>query len=398
MQWLAGAEEVMNHNSAHTLMLNVDVNIYSLACYTFIVTGVVCAAVRWLHMCKPCDEKADYFYPARRQMSFFFFAVIMQIPYVLRPMDYDTWYYARTFGILYYPLFISVVFDRYFYWKSLKMGWVSRVYFILVMSILLVMMLTALLVPYDVMEYEQVWINSLTGAVSLVLSFRYVRVSCKVVRSIDEYHEQNFSNVSDFPYAFAKRVVLMPLVWMVMEWMVFISASRDMKAVTDIISSVFTVLFLCYILHPHRPRKEEDSLLKDDETETIEAICKREENEKEREDDDKFAEVRREVLAIIARRYKEPNLKRTEVIAEVSYRKKKIAGEYITSIGFYRLVNTFRLYHIENYVKAHPEISKEGAAISCGFKDRFALNNARKRIQDIDMQLIKTGEDANAEV
>ena len=47
-------------------------NFYSLACYTYILSGVICAIVRWFHMCRPFDQRSDYFYPARRQVTFFY--------------------------------------------------------------------------------------------------------------------------------------------------------------------------------------------------------------------------------------------------------------------------------------------------------------------------------------
>lgn len=357
--------------------------IYSLTCHTFIVACVVCAIIRWCHMCKPYGEKRDYYYPARRQMTFFYAAVVMQIPYVLRPMDADTWFYARTFGILYYPLFFSMIFNRYFYRRRLNGGWVTTTYFILVMAILLGMMLTALFFPtIDVMTYSEVWLNTLTGTVSMLLSMRYVRMSCLLVRSIDTYHEQNFSNVSDFPYTFARRVVFMPLLWLIMQWVVFISDSRDVKALCDIVAAVWSILFLCMILHPQRQPEdnaEEREQTIDEELDT---------QEQTPPTATAFDEVRQEVLDIIERRYREPNLKRAEVIADVSYRKKKPAGDFITSVGFYRLVNMFRLYHLKEYSRQHPEMSSEGAAMECGFKDRFALNNARKRITEIDDKLI----------
>lgn len=366
-------------------MVGVDVNIYSLSCYTFIVTSVVCAVIRWCHMCKPYDKNATLYYPARKQVTFFFAALILQMPYVLRPMDGDTWFFARTFGILYYSLFFSMVLNRFFFSKGMTVGWWPRVYFMLVMGILLTMMIVSLLVVPSIMLYNQVFINVLTGAVSLFLSLHYVRVSCKIIQKIDSYHEQNFSNVSDFPYVFAKKVILMPLLWVIMEWMVFVGDSRSLKAITDIISAVSTVLLLAYILSP---RYKSDSDAGNTQNEEIAAAS---DNEKEEKQETFEESIRREVLSIVARRYKEPCLKRVEVISEVAYRRKKAAGDFITSIGFYRLVNMFRLYHMESYSRQHPEMTKEGAAISCGFKDRFALNNARKRIPEIDMTLIRIG-------
>lgn len=376
-------------------MIDVDVNIYSLACYTFILTSVVCAIVRWCHVCKPYEENVDFYFPARKTYILFCGAVVLQIPYVLRPMDVDTWYFARTFGILYYPLFFSAMFNRFFYGKSLLQGWAQRIYFFVVMSILVAMMMTALLVQPAVMEYEQLWINIGTGAVSLLLSSYYVRMSCRIVRTVDAYQEQNFSDVNDFPYAFLKRVVLIPLLWMIVEWMVFISESRDMKAVVDIAFSVFNVVYLLFSLTPRILKAEisnvaEAKMQNADTMEIMERVEQEEKNTVNVNDD-----IRKEVLAIIARRYREPGLKRVEVIAEVSYRRKKQAGEFITSIGFYKLVNTFRLYHMVGYAEAHPEMSNEGVAMSCGFKDRFALNNARKRITEIDMDLIRIGLEEN---
>lgn len=38
---------------------------YSLACFTYILSGVFGAIIRWCHMCHPYSNQGDYFYPAR---------------------------------------------------------------------------------------------------------------------------------------------------------------------------------------------------------------------------------------------------------------------------------------------------------------------------------------------
>lgn len=38
---------------------------YSLACFTYILSGVFGAIIRWCHMCHPYSEQGDYFYPAQ---------------------------------------------------------------------------------------------------------------------------------------------------------------------------------------------------------------------------------------------------------------------------------------------------------------------------------------------
>ena len=90
---------------------------YSLACYTVILSGTFCAIVRWCHMCHPFDKQGDYFYPARRQMTFFYAATALQLPYVLCPADSGTWFFARSFGILYYPVCFAMLYHRYSKWE-----------------------------------------------------------------------------------------------------------------------------------------------------------------------------------------------------------------------------------------------------------------------------------------
>lgn len=71
----------------HTILTTEIV--YALGCMFFILSGVFCAVVRWCHMCRPFDQKGDYFYPAHRQATLFFSAVALQFPYVLAPLDTD---------------------------------------------------------------------------------------------------------------------------------------------------------------------------------------------------------------------------------------------------------------------------------------------------------------------
>lgn len=87
---------------------------YALACFTYIIVGITCGIIRWCHMCHPYDKQADFFYPARRQVTFYFAATVLQFPYILCPHDADLWFYVRSFGIIYYPMCAAMMFHRYF--------------------------------------------------------------------------------------------------------------------------------------------------------------------------------------------------------------------------------------------------------------------------------------------
>lgn len=100
--------------------------------------------------------------------------------------------------------------------------------------------------------------------------------------------------------------------------------------------------------------------------------------------------VKQEVLTIVSRRYLEPSLKRVEVIGNVRKSTHSLAGKFITEIGFYQLVNAFRIRHYEQLMQDAPAaMSHEMAAEKCGFKNRWALSNARKRMKDFDYSLIE---------
>ncbi len=57
--------------------------------------------------------------------------------------------------------------------------------------------------------------------------------------------------------------------------------------------------------------------------------------------------VKKEVLTIVSRRYLEPSLKPVDVIRDVTLMKHTLAGTFITQVGFYKLVNAFRVRHYE---------------------------------------------------
>ena len=90
------------------------------------------------------------------------------------------------------------------------------------------------------------------GVLSVVLTIYFMVVVKWIRRRIDEFHNQNFSNEDDFPYKFAKKVLYVPLIWIVLAWVIFVTGSRGFKIFYDILLTVWMVVFLCTILHPQR--------------------------------------------------------------------------------------------------------------------------------------------------
>ncbi len=357
---------------------------YSLACFTYVLAGAFCAVVRWCHMCRPYDQQGDIFYPARRQVTFFCAMVTMLLPYVFCPSDDEVWFFVRTFGVIYYPTCFTTWFQRYFRLDHMNRNWFSRLYFA-VPLLMLVALLLQVLFFRDTFSSKHLWIGEcVAGALSLLISLRFVKEGWWLNKKIDEYHAQNYSNESDFPYLFAKKVLFQPVAWTVVMWLVFLTGSREVKAVVDILCALWMVRFLCVILHPNR------NLPSDEMKEEIEQIEQESKTESASASACDWETVRREVLEIVSRRYLEPSLKRVEVIRDVKLSTQAQAGKFITEVGFYKLVNAFRIRHFEKLQAEAPDyMSQEMIAEKCGFKNRWALSNARKRMVDFDYSLIE---------
>ena len=402
-------------------------NFYSLACYTYILSGVICGVVRWFHMCHPFDRGGDFFYPARRQMTFFYTATALQLPYVLCPGDPGTWLFARSFGILYYPICFTILYHRYFQTDKPWRQWSAVTYFVtpflLLGGLLFIVFFhqNNLLIPYKL-----TWEIAM-GGVSILLSIHLFKECKWLIKKVDSYHTQNYSNESDFPFAFAKKILHLPALGLLMMWTLFILDNQMVKAYIDLFMATWQIQFLCRILHPNKMIHSEQNKNNMDfiENENMEQILQEKElfekivqttdgqvleeapiddtsdepklitynKEKLRlqMEQENWESVKNEVLTIVSRRYLEPSLKRIEVVRDVSSMNHTLAGTFITQVGFYRLVNAFRIRHYERLMASDSSanIGQEAAAELCGFKNRWGLTNARKRLKDFDYDLIE---------
>ena len=432
-------------------------NFYSLACYTYILSGVICAIVRWFHMCRPFDQRSDYFYPARRQVTFFYAATALQLPYMLCPGDPGSWFFARSFGILYYPVCFALLYHRFFQMRHLWSKKLSIAYFCSPFLLLGALFVIVVFHQNDLLlPYKRLW-ECIMVCVSILLTYRLVKECRWVAKKVESYHTQNYSNESDFPFTFAKNMLYLPAVWLIVMWTLFLLDNQMVKAFIDLIMAAWHVLLLCRILHPSRPVSskrsiddmktienenmerilQENELLEkvveatdnlileepctedeagvtdeanvtdeagvtdeasvtDENNETDEAnerqlIERNGENTRQRIEKEKWESVKNEVLTIVSHRYLEPSLKRIEVIRDVSAMNHTLAGTFITQVGFYRLVNAFRVRHYERLMESHStsNLGQEIAAEMCGFKNRWGLANARKRLKDFDYELIE---------
>lgn len=376
--------------------------IYSDACLVFIVTGLICATIRLCHMCRPFDKEKDYFYPARIQVSAAYASIaLLMIPYWLDPMNDAVMLAVRIAGIVFYPISFSLLFGRYFEGRRchapLYLAALS-----LTFTALLALIVLAACLPEKTFAAGRTMMAA-GGVLSIAFSVELVMLLGRIRRRIDNFHQQNFSNEDDFPYRFAKKVIFLPVIWIVLEWAIFITGSREVKAALDLLFSVTMVAFLCAVLHPQKSlrtapaEREADPLHGEPELpQPLEEFEGSIEEDEEDEDDDaepeaafQDEETKKRVLEIIGRRFREPHLQKKDVLAEIERGKVHQANLFIRSVGYYNLINMFRLEYARQYAAANPNLKQSVIAQAAGFSSGSSFSKAKKSVTDIDPELVR---------
>ncbi len=197
----------------------------------------------------------------------------------------------------------------------------------------------------------------------------------------------------------------LPLVWIALVWCIFLSGSRDVKLVVDIVMSAGMLLVLCLVLHPQRVgqvveakeqaghgeetiyENEECSDTLNRETEMAEAGDDSN-NTTQCPNDRANEEVVQAVLAVILRKYKEPHLLKSEVLAEIDRGMIAPSSRFIARVGYYNLINMFRLRHAQLYLEEHPGTKLSEVALQSGFLSASAFSKAKRSIKQINPEYV----------
>ena len=361
------------------------------AALVFIVCCLVCATVRWFHMCRPYDKQEKYCYPARRQVALSYLVMgVLQLPYFLHPSDPGTIVYIELISILYFPMCFAIMFRVYFRLKLFDKPLYDFA-FAFDALLLLSLLLTTLCGGSGFIAAHSKAILAIGALLSLLLTAILLYIVLRLRRLIDYYHRQNYSDESDFPLVFARRVSLLPFIWIVFMWAVFLSGNMILKAVSDLLLSALMVAFLCVILHPQRIPKEDASKEEEQEEEMTEL----EECSQEVEsaatgsvtEGDFDPEAKEQVLEIILERFREPHLQKRDVLAQISKGKVTAASQYISAVGYYNLINMFRLEYARQYSEAYPMVKQSIVAKEAGFASGPSFSKAKKSIRSIDPEI-----------
>lgn len=363
------------------------------ACLIYILSSVICGVIRWFHMCHPYDRNADYFYPGRKQALFFYSALLLQLPYLLWPDSPDTWTYVRVFGMLYYPVCFSMLFLRYFrgeqHHKKLRRALIS----VLPLAWIVFGFVQAIIGGLGFRTSWTGWID-LAIVIGMVYTSYLMRIVWWLRQKIRLYQQNHYSNDEDFPYRFARRVLFVPLVWLMAMWVLFVTDSPSVKVVVDLLCSIMHVWLLILILHPHwnltleetqEVERQQNALMNEivtmrqqaTEADSIEVAVDKnpsilEPRQQKHFSDEHKKALREKVITLIKDKelFKQPNLKLNDLAAEVdsncTYLYKAFSQDKQQGT-FYHIVNAMRVQRCKELLLKNPAIDQYDLMAGSGF-------------------------------
>ncbi len=243
-----------------------------------------------------------------------------------------------------------------------------------------------LLLPvFGIIEFTPVF-KTIASVVVMIVVLWYIylldRCRLRLVGSIREIDENEYSNDSDFPVKFAKSIQYHPLIICLVLIASFLINAPIAKIVRDVILILMNVWLAINTLNPHRNSKKlPQTLKKKDEAEVSDAPAKYRLSEKYcKETEQKLVEIIRSKGL-----YLEEHITMNDLI-DIMHINRNYLSEVIARSkyqSFYKLINTMRIEHACEMLKTDSTAKLEQIAISSGFSSGSAFSQVFKRIMDI---------------
>ncbi len=351
----------------------------SFSLIVYLTTCAIVAVVRWGHKCAPYANHIDYYFPGWRTLVFGALSNLVLLPVVFLPEDRDALLQLRLILLMASPLFCSVLIYSYF-GRVLKLTWWKKPAVAMSMSYLTMSLfaLVVTLIPGTQMQgmFRSIYFI-IAGALTTVYLVALIVALIMIIQPLSRFSEESFSNPDDFPEQYARTLIFIPLLHLVMSWSATFNGHLPVLTFTLLMLSVLLVIILLGALSPHRTL-EVAQLEKEVDADQTESIAEPEQLSQERKD---------EILSAIRAQVEDEQacLDSHLTLSKLS----QLCGfnrTYVSSVlnetlgGFFTYVNRCRLEHAETYKKEHPEADMDEVALLSGFNNRQSYYNARKKL------------------
>lgn len=353
-----------------------------LALLVQIVAFAVCGVIRYFHMCPPFGDNEQYYYPSRKWVTFFYLLPLLELPYIVNPLAPDAWILVKAFNIIYIPTLASTLIRSYF----LNRKKVARHGFLCIgVLVLLCLSLFACIRESILSEHKRllsIGIMTLAGVMMIYLAVTMMWLR-KIINAIIQ---GEYSDDESFPVPFAKRVLPEIAILVLLAIAVYFLDSPVAFGIFCIFFAIIGVSFLLAILSPQRHGEIpvvtdiKESVSEINLLESAEEVLKKENALLSEETLDKLeAQVRDHVCG--KRMFLDPKLNKTELSQAIGTNRTYLTTVFTERLGsFYNFINTQRLEYSREYIKSHPNASKQEIALNSGFGSVKSYNRAKERL------------------
>ena len=217
----------------------------------------------------------------------------------------------------------------------------------------------------------------IAGVLTTIYLLALVLAIIMIIQPLGKFSEESFSNPDDFPEQYARSLIYIPLLHLVMSWSATFNGSMPVLTFALLMLSVLLVILLLGALSPHRTQ-EATQLVQELAVQTTESV-----EEPEQLTQDRKEEILRAIRAQVedAEACLDSHLTLSKLSQLCGVNRTYVSGVLNESLGgFFNYVNRCRLEHAETYKKEHPEADMDEVALLSGFNSRQSYYNARKKI------------------
>ena len=353
--------------------------LFSISLAVYVAVSVVVGVVRWGHKCAPYDKHLEYYYPGWRTLALSALSNVFLFPAVFLPGETDAVLQIRMTLILSSPFLCSALIFSYF-GRVLKVFWWRGPIYVLAAtySTMTSIALVCTLMPGTQMQGSFLHWYFITGGILAVIYLLGLALALRmIIRQLGRFSGESFSNPDDFPEQYAKSLIYIPFLHLVMSWSTTFNGSIPALCLGLFMLSVILVVILLGALSPHRAV----------ETERLETELSADREETPVEAEGLSPERKEEILRLIRRRVEEE-----QAYLDSHLTLGKLAQDcgcnrtYVSSVlnerlgGFFNYVNRCRLQYSEVFRQENPTADVDEVAMACGFNSRQSYYNARKRL------------------
>lgn len=345
----------------------------------YVMACLVIAAVRWFHMCRPCDRNPEYYYPGRRAVTIIYLSALFLLPYIFFPESDGAWLLVKAYFLPMDLYFLTILLFSYFgnvmHWRKWR-----RPTLILGGIALLALFAGPAMALLDVGEgrYDSVRIGQIIiFSLGLFMTGVCLFAVRTVLRWTARIDVEEYSNPEDYPVNFARKMVRLLLVTVALLWVAALSDSRAVMAVLQLLLVGASVLMLISALHPHRHgMPEEEQPAPEGSASQVYSY--------------KLSPAKAKSIAAAIRQvveeqqaFLDPHLTLQDVATRCGYNRTYVTGILKSEFGgFFHYVNSLRLQHADEYRAAHPSATIAEIAEASGFGTRASYYKIKKTLEE----------------